>query len=178
MKLDELESTVGLCTLCNLYKGRTCPVFAKGDAESSIMVCGMAPEKEENKIGVPFVGRSGKILDKVLNETRCNPYITNLVKCFVPAKIKLEQVWINSCNGYLQKQINLIKPRVIIALGKDVSNILCNNKASLKSMRGSLINMGAFYVMPTYHPSYLGRIKEANIETLKEDFKKAISISI
>ena len=175
MKLKEVKYKASKCSLCSLSTSRKCTVFSRGTS-SSIVVCGMAPAKEEDATGEPFIGRSGKILNKVLHETGIDPYITNLVKCFVPAKVKLEKEWIDSCKIYLFNQLDIIKPKVVIALGKDVSNTLCNNKVSLKSIRGKLIKADNFYIMPTYHPSYLGRTKEANIDVLIGDFNEAKSV--
>ena len=171
MELNDLKHKVSNCSMCSLSASRKCTVFSRGTF-SKVVVCGMAPAKEEDATGEPFIGRSGKILNRVLSETDIDPYITNLVKCFVPAKVRLEKEW----KGYLFDQLNIIKPKVVIALGKDVSNILCNNKVSLKSMRGQLIKADNFYVMPTFHPSYLGRTKEANIEALIGDFNKVKSV--
>ncbi len=177
MNLKELKYDASNCKQCTISASRKCAVFSRGTPVNDIVVCGMAPAKEENEEGKPFIGRSGKILNRVLSETCIDPYITNLVKCFVPAKVKLEKEWICNCKGYLFKQIDIIKPKIVIALGKDVSNTLCNNKVSLKSIRGKIIKADNFYVLPTYHPSYLGRTKEANIDTMINDFIKAITFN-
>ena len=93
MNLEELEIEAGFCQLCDLYKDRNEPVFAKGSKDADIMICGMCPGPDENKMGVPFVGTAGKLLDKILIEAygrTDSVYITNLVKCFVSPGKKLE----------------------------------------------------------------------------------------
>ena len=163
MNLQKLEEIASNCTLCSLYKGRIKPVFAKGNPESKIMICGMVPAGDENKVGVPFVGRAGKLLDQLLedaNLTLNDVYITNLVKCYLAAGKSLEQIWIDACLPYLIVQIEAIRPRVIITLGKDSSiNLLgMDNKTSLSSIHGKVFDCAAgIKIVPTYHPSYVLR---------------------
>jgi DNA polymerase len=149
--------------LCDLYKGRNNPVFAKGNPQSKLMICGMVPADEENKVGLPFVGRAGKLLDKILADTELTLdtiYITNLVKCYLAAGFSLQQSWIDSCFPYLITQIGLIRPKVILTLGKDASATLLDldTKISLGKVRGKVFEYAPdIMVIPTYHPSYLLR---------------------
>lgn len=164
MDLKELQEAAASCRACELHAGRVNPVFAKGDPSSSIMVCGMVPAKEENKVGLPFVGRAGKLLDDILDDVsipKDSVYITNLVKCFLAAGLPLNQDWIDNCLPYLILQIDLIRPQFIITLGKDASSTLLNMPdATMGSMRGKVYGYGRSHytrVIPTYHPSYLLR---------------------
>jgi uracil-DNA glycosylase family 4 len=164
MDLLELQSTAASCTRCDLHKGRNKPVFAKGNSKSKIMVCGMVPADDENKVGLPFVGRAGQLLDKILAElswTLDDVYVTNLVKCYLAAGLPLKSDWIDSCLPYLIAQIGAIKPKVIITLGKDASVTLLaeDPKKALGKIRQQRVYDYApdIKVIPTYHPSYLLR---------------------
>jgi len=164
MDLRELQEAAASCTACELHAGRLNPVFAKGDPSSSIMICGMVPAKEENKVGIPFVGRAGKLLDTILYDVSIpqgDVYITNLVKCFLAAGLPLNQDWIDHCLPFLILQIDWIRPKVIITLGKDASSTLLGlPNATMGSMRGKVYGFGKSHytrVIPTYHPSYLLR---------------------
>lgn len=187
MDLDLLQQTAASCTRCELHKGRVTPVFAKGNPNASIMICGMVPADEENKVGLPFVGRAGQLLDKILADTGLtldDVYITNLVKCYLRAGLPLQKLWIESCLPYLITQIGLIKPKVIIPLGKDASTTLLGIYAnmSLGKIRGKTFEYGInIKVVPTYHPSYLlrgGGEKHKSYNTVLEDFSLAKQISL
>lgn len=163
MNLLELQNTAASCNRCALHEGRNKPVFAKGNSKSKVMICGMVPADEENKVGVPFVGRAGQLLDDILAElgwTLDDVYITNLVKCYLAAGLPLQADWVDSCLPYLIAQIGAIKPKVIITLGKDASVALLAMKQStaLGKIRGKVFEYGDdIKIIPTYHPSYLLR---------------------
>lgn len=190
MELKELELIASKCKLCNLYETRNKPVFAKGNPDAEIMVVGMCPGPDENKSGIPFVGYAGKILDEILveafEEDRKNVnlnkyysvYITNLVKCFVNPGIQLDNIWMSSCLPYLITQIGMLEPKVIIGLGKNVSNYLLRNTKTMKEMRGKVFTyLGDITFISTYHPSYLARsggIKHKHFNKVVRDFRTAI----
>lgn len=186
MNLQELQHSASNCKQCDLYKGRIKPVFAKGNKEAKIMICGMVPAKEENIAGVPFVGRAGKLLDDILIDvewTLDDVYITNLVKCYLAAGELLQKDWIDNCLPYLVAQIGIIKPKVIITLGKDSSiKLLGFNNRSMGSMRGKIFDCaGGIKVIPTYHPSYLlrqGGKKSNNYQYVLDDFRTAVAYTI
>ena len=164
MNLEEVKGFAAECKLCELHSGRNKPVFSKGNEESSIMICGMVPAAEENAAGIPFVGRSGKLLDNILEDAGLSldtVYVTNLVKCFLAPGISLKKDWVDNCLPYIICQIQIIKPKVIITLGKDASVGLLGlkNNRSLKSIieEGPYIIYNDITVIPTYHPSYLLR---------------------
>lgn len=182
MDLELLQQKAAGCMACELHKGRSNPVFAKGNPNSKVMICGMVPADEENKVGLPFVGRAGQLLDKILadvGKTLENVYITNLVKCYLAAGLPLNPNWVESCLPYLIVQVDLIRPKSIIALGKDASVALLglNTKTPLGKIRGKIFE-GPFgaSVIPTYHPSYLlrgGGEKHKSYQIVLEDFRQA-----
>ena len=180
MKLIELENIAANCKLCELYKGQIKPVFAKGNEEADIIICGMCPGPDENKIGIPFVGPAGKILDEIMFRAftlKNKVYITNLIKCYVRPGIILQPEWMNICLPYFIVQLNIIKPKIIIALGKDISNFLLNKSDSMGSMRGNVYDYMGIKLLSTYHPSYLtrgGGIQHKHFDTVVKDFNKAV----
>lgn len=184
MDLQTVQDTAATCKLCDLCNNRIKPVFSRGHYNANIVICGMCPGPDENKIGVPFVGTAGKILDAVLYEilSTAHPlhsvYITNLVKCYVQPGIVLKEEWMVRCLPYFVAQIHFIKPKVIIGLGGDVCNFLVDRDSKIGQMRvrGGYHYMGAKFI-PTYHPSYLARgggIKHRHFNIVVEDFKRAL----
>jgi DNA polymerase len=163
MDLNDIGAAAASCTNCDLHIGRIKPVFAKGNPNANIMVCGMVPAKEENEVGIPFVGRAGKFLDGVLEAAGLSlddVYVTNLVKCFLAAGKPLKTDWINNCFPYIVAQIDAIHPEVIVTLGGDASKTLIG--ADKNTAVGALVGKVFQYskqtkIMPTYHPSYLLR---------------------
>jgi len=180
MDLIKLEQIAAQCKLCSLHIGQDKPVFAKGHPEADILICGMCPGPDENRIGTPFVGTAGKILDEILNRAfslKHKVYITNLVKCFVPAGKDLDIRWMSRCLPYFIVQLQLIKPKVIIALGKDVSNFLSNKDEQMGSMRGNVYDYLDTKLICTYHPSYLARgggIQHKDFNKVVKDLGKAL----
>jgi DNA polymerase len=185
MDLQTVQETAATCELCDLYKGRNKPVFARGNPKADMVACGMCPGPRENNVGYPFVGDAGAVLDEVLysifsGETEPSDYvnITNLVKCYVKPGTKLLEEWMIRCLPYFVAQIHFIQPKVIVGLGGDVCNFLLNNDLKIGQMRGKEYSyMGAKFI-PTYHPSYLlrgGGIKHRHFNFVVGDFKKALS---
>ena len=184
MDLIELESIAANCKLCDLYKGQIKSVFAKGYNEAAILICGMCPGPDENEIGTPFVGAAGKILDEIMFRAfalsfRNKVYITNLIKCYIKPGTTLQSEWMSTCLPYFIVQLQLVKPKVIIALGKDVSNFLLNKEENMGSMRGNVYNYMGIKLISTYHPSYLtrgGGVNHKHFHTVVKDFNKALKI--
>jgi len=180
MNLIKLEQIAAQCKLCSLHTGQNKPVFARGYPEADILVCGMCPGPDENTIGSPFVGLAGKILDEILNRAfslKYKVYITNLVKCFVPPGKDLDKVWMNTCFPYLIVQVQFIKPKVIIALGKDVCNYILRKDDPIGAMRGNIYSYLDTKVICTYHPSYLARgggVNHRHFSSVVKDFGKAL----
>lgn len=162
MTLDELKEIAATCQLCALWKGRNKPVFDKGNPESKLMLIGMVPGPDENEAGVPFVGRSGQLLDKILEIvglTFGELCITNLVKCFLTPGKPLQKEWVETCFPYIIGQIAMIEPSTILTLGLDASIALLGlpSDTKLYSVKGKIFKYGQINVIPTYHPAYILR---------------------
>ena len=150
---------------CELHMGRVQSVFSKGNPEADVVICGMCPGPDENKLsntpGHPFIGRAGKVLDKVLEDVGLNldnVYITNVVKCFVTPGITLKQEWCDNCLQYFIAEITEIEPCVIVTLGADSTNAVLNTDSTIGKMRGIAHTYAqGMFVIPTYHPSYVAR---------------------
>ena len=178
MDLEAVKAVAATCSACSLHLGRDKAVFSKGNSNASIMICGMVPATEENKVGVPFVGRAGKLLDEILQDVQLSledVYITNLVKCFLAAGLPLKQEWIDTCFPFLLTQIVLIEPKIIITLGKDATHNLLNldPKLPLGKVRGKVFDYRDIKVIPTYHPSFIlrrGGKVSPDYTTCVEDF--------
>ena len=180
--LGMIRETAANCTLCELHKGRKNPVFDKGNPEADVMICGMVPAYEENENGIPFVGRAGRLLDKILAEvelTLNDVYVSNIVKCFLAPGNPLKEEWINACLPYLICQITCVVPKVIITLGLDATIGLTGSPSdtTMRSVRGKVLKYGPVVdVVPTYHPSFLlrkGGEKSDFYKKVVEDFELA-----
>jgi len=188
LDINLIEKSASNCKACELHVGRNMPVFAKGNPSSSIFICGMVPADEENKAGVPFVGRAGNLLDKLIEDSGLSMetvYVTNLVKCYLAAGLPLKQAWIDSCLPFIIAQIGTLKPKVIITLGKDASATLIgvDNKVSLGKMRGRRVYdySETTKIIPTYHPSYLlrgGGEKHKSYNDVLRDFELSKELSL
>lgn len=180
-KLAIIEQAAAKCTACELHKNRILPVFAKGDPDTNFVICGMVPGPDENEVGVPFVGKAGKVLDSILDRIGLKDiYITNLVKCALQPGIPLKENWITNCFPIILAQIVIIAPLVTITLGADATNALLNlpSNTPIGRVRGKAYPYLTGLVVPTYHPSYLARgggEQHKNFETVVEDFRLAIS---
>jgi uracil-DNA glycosylase family 4 len=160
-ELKELENMVLNCHLCNLSKSRKNSVFGDGNPHAKIMFIGEAPGREEDIQGKPFVGRSGELLTKmienVLGIKREEIYITNIVKCRPPQNRDPEIEEVESCKPYLLKQIKIINPKIIVTLGRIAFKYLLNNDTPITKARGTLYSFKGIKVIPTFHPSFLLR---------------------
>lgn len=158
--LDDLYNLIKDCKKCPLYKGRNKFVFGKGNPNADVMVVGEGPGAEEDKQGEPFVGRAGKLLTdilKAINFTREEIYIANVVKSRPPENRTPTMEEMDACLPYLMKQIELIKPKVLLCLGLTATQGLLKKRDSLTSMRGKIFEMGKIKIMVTYHPAALLR---------------------
>lgn len=158
--LEQLENTINECTKCELSKGRNNFVFGEGNPDTDAMVIGEGPGAEEDKQGRPFVGRAGKLLDKILKAIkfeREDVFIANIVKCRPPSNRTPHQSEMDTCFPFLDKQIELIKPKVILCLGTTAARALLGKKDSLGKMRGQVFNYKGIKVVVTYHPAALLR---------------------
>lgn len=160
--LPQLQSYLGDCSLCNLSKSRKHIVFGEGNPEADIMFVGEAPAELEDESGRVFVGRSGEMLDKiiqnVLNLRREDVYIANIVKCRPPLNRTPTQEEALMCKPFLIKQIEIVKPKIIVALGATSYSYLTGDMSGdISKVRGEIISFGSSKLMPTFHPSYLLR---------------------
>jgi DNA polymerase len=163
MRMDwtELQEAVAHCPACNLCETRTRTVFGVGDLEADWLFVGEAPGAEEDRKGEPFVGQAGRLLDNMLAAIRLkrgeNVYIANVLKCRPPDNRDPQGEEVQQCDPYLKRQVELIRPRLIVALGKFAAQSLLESKDSIAAMRGKRHDYHGVPVVVTYHPAYLLR---------------------
>jgi len=160
--LTELNNNVVLCKKCDLSLSRTNTVFGSGDSNAEIMIVGEAPGKDEDLQGIPFVGRAGKLLTELLDSIhlqRENIFITNTVKCRPPENRNPKTQEIDACAYYLDEQIKIIKPKVIILLGKIAADRMLNVDKPITELRGKkfFLKNHSIPVIVFYHPAYILR---------------------
>lgn len=158
--LDELNQLIKDCTNCVLHKNRTNFVFGSGNPNAKVMVIGEGPGAEEDKQGLPFVGRAGQLLTDILKAIkfdRDEVYIANIVKCRPPENRTPLPKEMETCIPYLKKQISLIKPEMILCLGLTAAKGLLRKKESLTVLRGKFFDYDGIKVMVTFHPAALLR---------------------
>jgi uracil-DNA glycosylase len=165
-KLDwiALKSAVSGCVKCGLSKTRTQTVFGVGDENADWMLIGEAPGAEEDRLGDPFVGQAGRLLDNMLAaiglSRRANVYIANVLKCRPPGNRNPAPEEVAQCSPYLLQQIELIKPKLIVAMGRFAAQTLLETSASISSLRGKVHRYAGVPLIVTYHPAYLLRTLE------------------
>jgi uracil-DNA glycosylase family 4 len=172
--VSELENLINSCKKCALGETRNKFVFGTGNPNADIMLIGEAPGADEDKTGEPFVGRAGQLLTKILeaiNIKREDVFIANILKCRPPNNRTPFPEEISTCIPYLKKQIDLIKPKVILCLGLTAANGLLNTKNSMIKMRGNVYEFHGVKLMVTYHPAALLRNPNWKKETW-EDVQK------
>ena len=157
----ELKSSVSACTSCVLHQARKQAVLGVGDEKAEWLFVGEGPGAEEDERGEPFVGQAGKLLDNMLAAIALkrgdNVYIANIVKCRPPGNRTPEPAEAQACEPYLARQIALIRPRLIVALGKVAAQNLLGIQATLASLRGRMHQVRGTPLIVTYHPAYLLR---------------------
>ncbi|HVY04780.1 MAG TPA: uracil-DNA glycosylase [Burkholderiales bacterium] len=161
MDWAQLKSSAATCTACVLHKARKQAVLGVGDVKAEWLFVGEGPGAEEDERGEPFVGQAGKLLDNMLSAIALkrgqNVYIANVVKCRPPGNRTPEPAEAQACEAYLTRQIDLIRPKLIIALGKVAAQNLLGIEATLGSMRGRVHDYRGTPLIVTYHPAYLLR---------------------
>ena len=160
--LDELRAHIGDCARCPLSEqGRTNVVFGVGNPNADVMFVGEAPGFHEDKEGVPFVGRAGELLTRIIEQgmhlKRDEVYIANIIKCRPPSNRDPVPEEVATCRPFILKQIEIIQPKVIITLGRVALQALLQNQESISRVRGQWHELGGVPVMPTFHPAYLLR---------------------
>ena len=161
MDWEPLKADVAQCTACPLHEKRTNTVFGVGDEQADWMFVGEGPGAEEDAKGEPFVGQAGRLLDNMLAAAGMkrgeNVYIANVVKCRPPGNRNPEPGEMHRCEPYLARQIMLIRPKLIIAMGRVAASHLLDTTASIASLRGRVHNYQGTPLIVTYHPAYLLR---------------------
>jgi len=164
---EELEKSIIDCKKCRLCSNRNNIVFGQGNKEADIMFIGEGPGADEDKEGLPFVGKAGKLMDeafKGLGIKRDEVYIANIVKCRPPSNRVPEDDEAVACLDYLRNQVILIKPKIIVLLGSTALKNILGKEYSISSMRGKWIEKKGIKYMPTWHPAALLRDENKKIE--------------
>lgn len=161
MGWDELKQAVVRCEACSLAQTRTRTVFGVGDEHAEWLFVGEAPGAEEDRRGEPFVGQAGQLLDNMLAAIQLkrgeNVYIANVLKCRPPQNRDPHGEEVVKCDPFLKRQVELIKPRLIVALGKFAAQSLLGGEQSIAALRGKLHDYHGVPLIVTYHPAYLLR---------------------
>lgn len=174
--LDSLKSEVSSCRKCPLSKTRKNVVFGAGSEKARLMFVGEAPGQDEDIQGLPFVGRAGQLLTKIIEAMgmkREDVYIANILKCRPPENRPPAPDEILACRDNLKRQIGMIKPKVICTLGKFASQTLLNTETPISALRGKFGSYDGIKVMPTFHPAYLLR-NPGDKRLVWEDMKKVM----
>jgi uracil-DNA glycosylase family 4 len=177
-QLVEVYREASICTRCPLSDGRTNVVFGNGNADADLAFVGEAPGAEEDRQGLPFVGRAGRLLDELLGGiglSRKDVFVMNVLKCRPPGNRDPQPEEIDSCRPYLDRQIELIEPRVIATLGNFATKLLTGSRVGITRVRGKAqvhtLAGRTVFVMPLFHPAAALRTPSL-VETLREDFAR------
>ena len=174
MTLEEVRKEVGNCKRCKLHRTRRTIVFGEGNERATLMFIGEGPGYDEDVQGRPFVGKAGQLLTKIIESiklSREEVYIANIVKCRPPQNRNPEPEEIERCNPFLMKQILVIQPKIICALGTFAAQTLLKTASKISDLRGKMFDLEGIKVIPTYHPAFLLRNPERKREVW-EDMKK------
>lgn len=169
--LAAVRDLIGECQRCQLAQGRNKIVFADGDANAQIMFVGEGPGADEDAQGLPFVGRAGQLLNNMIAAMglkREEVYIANIVKCRPPQNRKPEPGEANTCLPFLERQIEIVRPRVLVALGATAATYLLGIRGSIASMRGRIHDYRGIQTVVTYHPAFLLRDPTQKKEAWKD----------
>ena len=176
--LEDVRLELGECTRCPLCEGRNRIVFGDGDPDAALMFIGEGPGQEEDRRGLPFVGRAGELLTKMieggLKIPRSEVYICNIVKCRPPGNRTPRPDEVATCKPFLDGQIDAVRPRTIIALGRPATSLLLGRDVSITRVRGTWHEYRGIPLMPTFHPAFLLRqYTPENRRVVWEDLKAA-----
>jgi len=180
LDFDRLRDEALGCTACRLCEGRTQVVFGTGDPAADLMFVGEAPGAQEDLQGLPFVGRSGKLLDRLMAEemglTRDTAYIANVVKCRPPDNRDPKPDEIASCRPYLERQVELIDPKVVVTLGNFAAKLLLETTTGIMKLRGRAYRWGDRVLVPTLHPAAVLRGGGDAMANARADFVRAKTV--
>lgn len=172
--LDELAGHIVNCNRCRLRSGCRQVVFGEGDPKADLMLVGEGPGQVEDEQGRPFVGPAGQLLDRILEAasiSRSEVYITNIVKCRPPNNRLPNPDEVAACRGWLEAQIRLIKPRIIVCLGLLATRTIVDAKATMAAVHGKWFTRDGVWIMAVYHPAALLRDPRLK-RPAWEDFKQ------
>jgi uracil-DNA glycosylase family 4 len=158
--LEQLKAEVSICKACDLHKTRKSVVFGSGSARAELMFVGEAPGEDEDIQGLPFVGRAGQLLTRIIEAMglkREDVYIANILKCRPPNNRAPLPTEIEACQENIAKQVEFINPKAIVTLGKFASQTLLKTETPISALRGKFHEYNGIKVMPTFHPAYLLR---------------------
>jgi uracil-DNA glycosylase family 4 len=181
--LDEFYHQIKNCRKCHLSDTRTNFVFGAGNPQADLMLIGEAPGREEDLKGEPFVGAAGKLLDKMLAAikfSREDVFIANILKCRPPENRDPRPDEIETCKPYLLRQIELIQPKIVLALGRISAQVLLETKSSLGQLRGRFHDWNGIKFLVTYHPAALLRYQQykrpawEDLQLLRKEYDKII----
>jgi uracil-DNA glycosylase len=170
------NDTIGDCQRCKLCSGRTQVVFGVGNSDADLVFVGEAPGADEDRLGEPFVGRAGKLLTRMIEAmgfSREQIYICNVVKCRPPENRNPELDEIQACEPFLKAQLGIVKPKVIVALGRFACQCLLRTEETMSDIRGKWQKYEGIAIMPTFHPAYLLRSPSKKKEVW-EDLQKVM----
>lgn len=165
--LADIVAELGDCHRCKLHHGRTKIVFGTGNPSAELMFVGEGPGREEDLQGLPFVGAAGQLLTeiiKAIGRTRDDVYIANVVKCRPPENRTPEADEVAACSGFLWKQISVVRPKVVVALGRPATETLLGQPVAIGKVRGQRFRLHGATLVPTFHPAYLLRTPSAKRE--------------
>ncbi len=174
-ELLKLRDEIKTCVLCKeLCHTRNSVVFGSGNSRAKLMFVGEAPGADEDEQGLPFVGRAGQLLTKIIESiglSREQVFIANVLKCRPPSNRQPHPDEIQNCSPFLKKQIEIISPKIICALGTFASQTLLQSQTPISQLRGKFYDQGSYRIICTYHPAYLLR-NPADKRLVWEDMKK------
>lgn len=172
--LEELTVRASVCTICPLSENRTNVVFGSGNPDADVIFVGEGPGQQEDEQGIPFVGRSGRLLEELLGEIglrRDDVYIANVVKCRPPNNRDPRPEEIEACKGYLRTQLELIQPRVAVTLGNFASKLLLRTDTGITRLRGNAYEWWGRLLVPTFHPAAALRGSARVLSEMRQDFQ-------
>jgi len=172
--LAHIRTDLGECTRCKLSKDRSNVVFGAGNPKADLMFVGEAPGRDEDREGVPFVGRAGQLLTRIIAAiglTREDVYIANVIKCRPPNNRNPELDEIQTCEPFLFRQVDVIEPKVVVALGAFAIRTLLHTDQAISRVRGQIFDYRGAKLIPTFHPAFLLRSPDRKRDVW-EDMKK------
>ncbi|MBW3642156.1 MAG: uracil-DNA glycosylase [Actinobacteria bacterium] len=175
--LEVIAVDASTCTRCPLAAGRTQVVFGVGDPDADLMFVGEGPGADEDAVGFPFVGRSGKLLDRLIAEemdlTRADVYIANVVKCRPPANRDPRPEEMDACRSWLDAQLEQVDPKVVVTLGNVATRALLDRPDGITRLRGRAYPWDGRQLVPTYHPSAVLRGSPGAMAGMRADLVRA-----